>query len=160
MHKKYLRWLAVVLWCAFIFYQSALPGAASGEKSMAVAKFVNHILSAITGVDRPLVSEIMVRKTAHFIEYFILGILLLAAVSDYINIIKTRALPASWIFGLCYSLSDEIHQYFVPGRSMRMLDVLIDTTGVIAGTVMLYCILKWKRGMLVVEKTPDDMKKR
>ena len=28
-----------------------------------------------------------------------------------------------------YALSDEIHQYFVPGRACRILDVLIDTSG-------------------------------
>ncbi|MBR3933539.1 MAG: VanZ family protein [Clostridia bacterium] len=28
-----------------------------------------------------------------------------------------------------YSLSDEIHQHFVPGRACRALDVLIDTSG-------------------------------
>ncbi len=28
-----------------------------------------------------------------------------------------------------YALSDEIHQFFVPGRACRILDVLIDTLG-------------------------------
>ena len=28
-----------------------------------------------------------------------------------------------------YAVSDEIHQYFVPGRACRLFDVLIDTSG-------------------------------
>lgn len=28
-----------------------------------------------------------------------------------------------------YAISDEIHQYFVPGRACRVFDVLIDTSG-------------------------------
>ena len=28
-----------------------------------------------------------------------------------------------------YSVSDEVHQYFVPGRACRLLDVVIDTAG-------------------------------
>lgn len=28
-----------------------------------------------------------------------------------------------------YALSDEIHQYFVPGRACRVFDVIVDTAG-------------------------------
>lgn len=28
-----------------------------------------------------------------------------------------------------YALSDEIHQYFVPGRACRVFDVIVDTSG-------------------------------
>ncbi len=28
-----------------------------------------------------------------------------------------------------YAISDELHQYFVPGRACRLLDIFIDTSG-------------------------------
>ena len=33
------------------------------------------------------------------------------------------------IFVLIYAISDEVHQYFVPGRAMALRDVLIDFSG-------------------------------
>jgi VanZ family protein len=39
----------------------------------------------------------------------------------------------SFFAGLLYAVSDEIHQYFIPGREMRAFDVFIDSLGVIAG---------------------------
>lgn len=37
------------------------------------------------------------------------------------------------LIGFLYAVSDEIHQYFVPGRAMQARDVLIDTSGVLLG---------------------------
>ena len=37
------------------------------------------------------------------------------------------------LIGFLYAVSDEIHQYFVPGRAMQARDVLIDTAGVLLG---------------------------
>ncbi|MBO5743146.1 MAG: VanZ family protein [Clostridia bacterium] len=38
-----------------------------------------------------------------------------------------------------YAVSDEIHQFFVPGRACRILDVLIDTLG--SSFFILVCFL-------------------
>ncbi len=35
--------------------------------------------------------------------------------------------------GIIYATSDEIHQYFVPGRACMIEDVFIDTLGVMLG---------------------------
>ncbi|GAA4069041.1 hypothetical protein GCM10022410_13710 [Amphibacillus indicireducens] len=32
-----------------------------------------------------------------------------------------------------FAISDEVHQLFVPGRAGQVMDVVIDTTGAIAG---------------------------
>lgn len=39
--------------------------------------------------------------------------------------------PVYYTILICflYAAGDEIHQYFVPGRACRMLDILIDTSG-------------------------------
>lgn len=36
-----------------------------------------------------------------------------------------------------YATSDEIHQYFVPGRACMVEDVFIDTLGVILGILLI-----------------------
>ncbi len=72
--------------------------------------------------------DTILRKGAHLTEYAILGALLLRALG--------RELPAL-AAGLAYAVSDEIHQAFVPGRHARLLDVVIDALGVLAGLLAL-----------------------
>ncbi len=44
-------------------------------------------------------------------------------------------------FGILYALSDEIHQYFVPGRACDPIDFLVDSIGIIIAVIIL---MKWK----------------
>ena len=41
-----------------------------------------------------------------------------------------------WAVGAIYSVTDEIHQMFVPGRACAPLDMLIDSAGVAAGVII------------------------
>lgn len=82
-----------------------------------------------------------IRKSAHFIEYLCLGILVINVVKDY------KKLNFKWIiicilFCLLYSVSDEFHQYFVPGRSCELRDIIIDTCGSFIGIMFYYMIRK------------------
>ena len=43
--------------------------------------------------------------------------------------------------GALYAVSDEIHQIFVPGRSCQAFDVLIDSSGVLTGTIIMLLFL-------------------
>jgi VanZ family protein len=72
--------------------------------------------------------DLVLRKLAHLVEYAILGALLLRAVVD--------RLPAL-VAGVAYAVSDEIHQTFVAGRQGSVLDVLIDSAGVLIGILLL-----------------------
>lgn len=76
-----------------------------------------------------------IRKLAHFTIYMILGI----AVMNYMNTYKMdnkRRIILTIIVGMLYATSDEIHQFFVPGRSAEVRDVCIDTLGVICGVII------------------------
>ena len=42
----------------------------------------------------------------------------------------------AWATGTIYSITDEIHQMFVPGRACAPLDMLIDSAGVAAGVII------------------------
>ena len=79
------------------------------------------------------------RKLAHFSIYAVFAVCSSALLSRYNIKRKTKVLSA---FTICflYAVSDEIHQYFVPGRSCELRDVLIDTSGVIAGIVIYHFI--------------------
>lgn len=91
-------------------------------------------------------AEIIIRKLAHFSEYTLVGILLMALMSTYEIKSKLRVL-VSFIIGVVYASSDEIHQLFVPGREGAVRDVLIDSTGVITGICIVIIILKIIKGI-------------
>lgn len=82
----------------------------------------------------------IVRKTAHFSIYTALGFCLSLAVGKR-KIISIRSL---WVIIFCflYACSDEIHQYFVEGRSCMFTDVILDTCGSITGLAISAIILK------------------
>jgi VanZ family protein len=48
-------------------------------------------------------------------------------------------------FCTLYAVSDEIHQYFVPGRACRFGDICIDTAGSILAIVLLTSIVTIKK---------------
>jgi VanZ family protein len=70
----------------------------------------------------------IVRKTAHFTLYFLLGLTFISFLKEF-NIDSKKLLLYTVLFVFIYACSDEIHQLFVHGRSGEILDVLIDTMG-------------------------------
>lgn len=72
----------------------------------------------------------LVRKTAHFTEYFILSGLLTATHGAFTN--KEYNYSFILLMGVMTALSDEFLQGFIEGRSSEVRDVLIDFSGVIA----------------------------
>lgn len=84
------------------------------------------------------------RKYAHFIIYFFLGIIVKNALSvSGINGFTAFAIA----LGVCalYAVTDEIHQIFVPGRRALVTDVLIDSAGSLVG-IIVYSVIDWIAG--------------
>ncbi len=69
-----------------------------------------------------------VRKAAHFTAYAVLGFC--SYTSVYLIGIRLKGvyLPAVMLCA-AYAVLDEIHQYFTPGRSIKITDMLLDTVG-------------------------------
>ena len=73
----------------------------------------------------------------HTLEYFVLALLLIRLLlarhfSAQIEIdfaLWKKACIAGMLFAAAYGVTDEIHQYFVPGRHCSLHDVLADTFG-------------------------------
>jgi len=49
-----------------------------------------------------------------------------------------RGILFVFIAGMLFAVSDEIHQLFIPGRTARPFDVLIDMAGISAAVGMMY----------------------
>ena len=85
-------------------------------------------------------SVMIVRKTAHFTEYAVLGFLIFSVFESFFIRRKISVLTAL-ITGALYAVSDEIHQAFVPGRSCQASDMLLDTAGVMTGIIALIFLI-------------------
>lgn len=78
-----------------------------------------------------------VRKTAHFSEYALLGMLLTLLLDAY----AVRWVWLSWLGCTVYAATDEIHQLFSAGRTARWQDVLIDSSGAMTGMLFILLVL-------------------
>ena len=135
--KIILKALALVLWCVVIFMFSANNADESNKQSNAVfnavIEFVNPVydsLDTTAQAEYKDTATFIIRKLAHFSEYALLGIL------AFINFSKVKKLGYRGLF------SNEIHQLFVPGRAGQVRDVLIDTSGAVAGILLAILIRK------------------
>ncbi len=90
------------------------------------------VLSSIPDLSGPDLGFGWQDKVKHFGFYGIYGILLVRAFyfQGWSLSLQKHAFRASVIFGVLYAISDEIHQYFVPGRQMDAMDVLADALGI------------------------------
>ena len=87
----------------------------------------------------------VVRKSAHFTEYFIFFLLL------YHGIRASRRdnrpwhwswAIVAWLIAAVYSVLDEIHQIFVPSRGPSAWDSLLDSTGALFALFMLFFLYR------------------
>jgi len=78
--------------------------------------------------------DTVLRKCAHASEYALLALLLFRAIG--------RELP-TFLVGLAYAASDELHQAFVRGRHASPFDVSMDAAGLALGLLLLHTA-KWR----------------
>ena len=130
--KLIISYIALALWAVVIFYLSSEGHDVSSGRS---DEIVATLQSLGTSVPSDTLSFI-VRKSAHTIAYFIFGLLAFNVMRFY-KLPASRAVLAAMLIVIVYAASDELHQYFVPGRSSEPRDVLIDTTAGLIGVSIL-----------------------
>ena len=147
-NKKYTIIVAAIM--AFIFFQSALPADLSSRESGRVVDLLVRLFQGIMPIDRQTMVFI-VRKGAHFAEYTILGGFLVPAVTEWMAVDKTPVPDSvrsiriiSWLVGTLYAVTDEVHQFYVPGRSCELRDIGIDSCGVLAGVLVVSLLMRSK----------------
>ena len=117
----------------FIFIMSSFNSTESSNQS----NFIVNIIINIFNISNIEILSLIIRKLAHFTEYFILGILTYNMINNY-----NKKSYISIIICILYAISDELHQLFVPGRSCQVLDIIIDSIGSILGIYLLSFIIK------------------
>lgn len=115
MQEKFSRqrvvyFVLLIFWASLIFYFSSIPDLSSGLDSTV---------------------DLILRKGAHIFVYAILAFLLLKNFDNY-------SLPYLFLVGIIsvlYATSDEIHQLSVGGRQGSIVDIGIDSIGVLLGII-------------------------
>lgn len=143
MGRKLVAILVTVSWMAVIFYLSHQPAAASRELSHSV---LDSLVSIVNLLPFPIEGESLhffVRKSAHFVAYLILGMLLFHTMRLFAGV-TFRSTFTAFFIAVLYAISDEVHQTFIPGRSGEVRDVLIDSAGALVGIgtfILLYKLI-------------------
>ena len=122
--------ILIILNLCFIWGNSLLPG----EASAAFSDWVKNLLAGIlpvNGMDQSVGG--LLRKLAHFTEFATLGFLL-----SMLFRLKQRKTWYALPLGVMTACMDETIQMFVPDRGPGILDVGIDTCGVLTGMFLLY----------------------
>jgi len=134
--------LFLVLWMILIFTFSSQNAEVSSETSGSVVQklcevFYPDFKEAPAEEQTDIISsfQFIARKSAHFSIYTVLGILSALTFISYKGIRFYLRFAISAAVCLLYAVSDEIHQYFVPGRSCELRDVCIDFSGAVIGVI-------------------------
>ena len=144
---RYIFFTLMILTCIIIFIFSSQNGEESTEVSDGfISRFID-IFPLTKNQTEDQKQEIIknlqfiVRKTAHFSIYTILGITSMEFINTY-NISYKKKIGISFLIGVLYAISDEFHQLFSSGRTAKVMDVGIDSAGVIFGIFIVYVIIK------------------
>ena len=137
MKNKIINIVLLIIWLVVIFIFSSDDYIETTNKSSKFDFIVNIVCK--NEDTKPKVKYI-IRKVAHFTEYFILAVLVLNVLKDY-KTINYKLLLLTFILCLLYAASDEWHQTFVDGRVGTYKDVIIDSLGSLT-YLILYKVIK------------------
>ena len=129
-------------WMALIFSFSCEDGQKSGKTS---TEKVTEILEVVTPSkpsqeikEQVVSSQKSIRKIAHILVYTVLGFISASFFSTaFVTSLKNRLLLST---SLCYfyAATDELHQYFVEGRSGLTSDIIVDLLGALVAVSLFF----------------------
>jgi len=145
----FVFWLLATLCCmGAIYYFSSQPSEISGNMSGSLTRNIIRVFIRLFRYEGYEASErvidtahFLVRKGAHFFIFFVLAF----CVTNTVRQITNSKKHIFWI-ALCissfYAVTDELHQYFVPGRAAMWQDWMIDTLGALFGVIFALCLFR------------------
>ena len=133
-----------------IFIFSNQNGEESGATSRGFTKAIIEAFPITKYLDEERKMELienvqtLVRKLAHFSIYTVLGINLMGFVNTYDGLRRKDKVLITILVGVIYAISDELHQMFSGGRTPAIMDVCIDSFGVMFGLIIFSIVNKIK----------------
>lgn len=139
-------WWPALLWAVLISSLSTDTFSAA-HTSRIIEPVLRWLFPSISHARLEVVHHI-IRKSAHFTEYFIFFVLL------YHGIRASRAngrawqwswAVLAWLIAAIYSILDEVHQIFVPSRGPSAWDSALDSTAALVALFVLFFLYRWSQ---------------
>ena len=135
--------LSIII-AVIIFWFSSQNGTTSGGISRGITR---ELFPGVLDDKIVLAIEGLLRKAAHYMIYFILGISVYFSYVYYMSAFTAKEplirdkvfIPTLICF--VYSVTDELHQYFVPDRNGTFLDCVLDTIGALSGVLIVIAVI-------------------
>lgn len=131
----------IILTLALIWGHSLLGREASSEESGFVMELLEPVLEMVVGEGN--VTEFLVRKLAHFTEFFVLGLEVLTFFA-YRKPLFPQAFLLALTHGFFAAFLDETIQIF-SGRGPMIQDVWLDVSGFAVGASLMLGIMVWTK---------------
>ena len=129
--------LTTVAWAVLVFYLSTERfGSDFSQALVAQALILLHISVSPRTFH---ILDTLLRKSAHITEYGILAFLVYGSFGEQ-QPFRWRLRQAMWCIGIVglYSITDELHQRYVPGRHASLVDCGIDIAGAAIAVFMIF----------------------
>jgi VanZ family protein len=138
-HQVLKAWIATILWLIVIAIESSAMLSAHNT-----SRILYPLLHAIFGLSRESFTHwhFYIRKGGHVFGYGMLSFLLFRSWRATLPALENITWKSSWalfaIFGTAFVASlDEWHQSFIPSRTGRWQDVVLDTCAGLAAQVLI-----------------------
>jgi VanZ family protein len=110
---------------------------------IAIAIFYISSLSSAPGSSIP--GNNLKPNIYHFTAFFFLSFFL------SISLVKgkyNKFIPIAIVISILYGISDEIHQFFVPGRVLSLSDIFLNTLGIASASLIYFISIKYRTNRL------------
>lgn len=128
----------IIFTLAFIWIHSCMDMEESSEESGFFFEILCPFLELFVGKGNA--TELLLRKLAHFTEFFVLGLELILYMRMIIKASKPILMINAWVFGTLCALIDETVQIF-SGRGSMIADVWLDSAGCFCGVGIMMCVI-------------------
>lgn len=142
--KRLLTLLLVLAWVAVIYWFSSQAMQETTQQTyevlvrLGLATEVELIRSTDPSV---VLLKYLARKGAHLLLFMVLGSFVTMA---FYTVTRRRGLglvvPA-WLMASLVGVADEVHQHFVPGRTMAVTDMALDAAGALIGVLLAWMVI-------------------
>ncbi len=167
-----INWIPVLVWLGVIRAESTDMASASNTTGV----LYEVIAVVVPKVEPTFVEQLdaVLRKTGHFLGYGILSALVFFALRNTNRDRMKRILDRPWgtylrdvwrlewvVIGMLATIvtaaCDEIHQTFIPSRTGRWQDVVIDTCGAAVIQLVIYWIMKKRLKHIQVREPQPEL---
>ncbi len=147
--KQLLKtWIAALLWIGLIAVEST--DWLSSEHTSRILYPIFHFLLGLN-LARFEVWHHYIRKVGHFVGYFALSFLLFRAWRATLHLKFVRGWALRWsviafFMTVLVASLDEWHQTYLPSRTGRFADVVLDSSAALTAQILIFIFLRVRSG--------------